>query len=313
MTDEVVEELAAHGVADVRSGTELRTLTTLRVGGPARALVVAHRDEDLAAVGAVCRAHDLGWLLVGRGSNLLVADAGWPGVAVQLGRAYRRLDPEGELVRVGAAEPLPALAARLARTGYAGFSWAVAVPGTMGGAVRMNAGAHGSQLADHLVDVDVVRLSTGVRETWPAELLGLGYRHSELPDDAVVVAATLRLEAGDGERIRRELLEIRAWRREHQPSNEPSCGSVFVNPEGDSAGRLVDACGGKGLTVGGARVSERHANFIVTSPGATARDVHTLIVRVRDRVRERFGVRLRPEVVMAGDFTMEDVEGSRGR
>lgn len=312
MTDEVVEELAAQGVADVRSGTELRRLTTLRVGGPARALVVAHRDEDLAAVGAVCRAHDLGWLLVGRGSNLLVADAGWPGVAVQLGRAYRRLAPEGELVRVGAAEPLPALAARLAQTGYAGFSWAVAVPGTMGGAVRMNAGAHGSQLADHLVDVDVVRLSTGVRETWPAEVLGLGYRHSELPDDGVVVAATLRLEAGDGERIRRELLEIRAWRREHQPSNEPSCGSVFVNPEGDSAGRLVDACGGKGLTVGGARVSERHANFIVTSPGATARDVHTLIVLVRDRVQERFGVRLRPEVVMAGDFTMEDVEG-RGR
>lgn len=309
MTDEVVEELAAHGVADVRAGSELKRLTTLRVGGPARALVVAHRDEDLAAVGAVCRAHDLGWLLVGRGSNLLIADAGWPGVAVQLGRAYRRLAPEGELVRVGAAEPLPALAARLAQAGYAGFSWAVAVPGTVGGAVRMNAGAHGSQLADHLVDVDVVRLSTGVRETWPAELLGLGYRHSELPDDAVVVAATLRLEAGDGERIRRELLEIRAWRREHQPSNEPSCGSVFVNPEGDSAGRLVDACGGKGLTVGGARVSERHANFIVTSPGATARDVHTLIVLVRDRVRERFGVRLRPEVVMAGDFTVEDVEG----
>ncbi len=303
--DELLEELTARGVVDARPGTELKRLTTLRVGGPARALVIAHRDEDLAAVGAVCRDHDLAWLVVGRGSNLLVADAGWPGVGVQLGRPYRRLDPDGELVRVGGAEPLPALAARLAEQGYAGFAWAVAVPGSIGGAVRMNAGAHGSQMADHLVDVDVVRLSTGVRETWPAELLGLRYRHSELPEDAVVVAATLRLAGGDREQIRQELLEIRAWRRANQPSNEPSCGSVFVNPEGDSAGRLVDACGGKGLRVGGARVSDRHANFIVTSPEATARDVHTLIALVRDRVEERFGVRLRPEVVMAGDFADE--------
>jgi UDP-N-acetylmuramate dehydrogenase len=180
------------------------------------------------------------------------------------------------------------------------------VPGTLGGAVRMNAGAHGSELSDHLLEVDVVRLCSGTRETWPADLLGLTYRHSDLPHDAVVVSATLRLARGERDEIREEIQEIRSWRREHQPSNEPSCGSVFTNPPGDSAGRLVDAVGGKGLTVGGATVSQRHANFIVTSPGARASDVHRLITRLQHEVEERFGVRLRPEVVMVGDFTDPD-------
>lgn len=303
MSDDLAAELRARGVGEVLAGDALSRLTTLRVGGPARALVVAERDQDLAAVGAVCRAHDLDWLVVGRGSNLLVGDGGWPGIAVQLGRGYRGIEPHGEIVRVGAAEPLPALAMRLADRGYAGFAWGAAVPGTVGGAVRMNAGAHGRELADQLLEADLVRLPTGVRETWPVERLGLRYRHSDLPRDAVVVAATLRLRRGDRDEVRGEIREIRAWRREHQPGNEPSCGSVFTNPPGDSAGRLVEAAGGKALAVGGARVSERHANFIVTSPGARAHDVYALIEQVRARVEERFGVRLEPEVVMVGDFS----------
>lgn len=303
MSDPLLDELAAQVVGEVSPGAALSRLTTLRVGGPARALMVAERDEDLAAVGRWCDAHDLDWLVVGRGSNLLVADAGWPGVAIQLGRGYRGIEHRGETVRLGAAEPLPSLAMRLADQGYAGVAWAAAVPGTLGGAVRMNAGAHGSELSDHLVEADVVRLSTGTRETWPHEQLGLRYRHSELPHDAVVVGATLRLGRGRRQEIREEIREVRSWRREHQPSNEPSCGSVFTNPTGDSAGRLVEAAGGKGLAVGGARVSERHANFIVTSSGATASDVRTLIGRLQARVEERFGVCLRPEVVMVGDVS----------
>ena len=306
MSDPVVSALTRACVGQVRPGTALAELTTLRVGGPARALVVAERDEDLAAVGRVCREHDLGWLVVGRGSNLLVADAGWPGVAIQLGRGYRGVEIYGDLVRAGAAEPLPSLAVRLAGEGFADVSWAAAVPGSLGGAVRMNAGAHGGEMADHLVEVDVVRLSSGVRETWPVHLLGLTYRHSELPDDAVVVAATLRLPRGDDEELRREIREIRAWRRAHQPINEPNCGSVFTNPPGDSAGRLVDAVGGKRLAVGGARVSDVHANFIVTTPGATAADVRTLIARLQERVEQEHGVRLRPEVVMVGRFDGQD-------
>jgi UDP-N-acetylmuramate dehydrogenase len=309
VSDPVVEALSATCVGEVREGTALAELTTLRVGGPARALVVAERDEDLAAVGRVCREHGLGWLVVGRGSNLLVADEGWAGVAIQLGRGFRGLEVDGDTVRAGAAEPLPALAVRLADLGFADVAWASAVPGTLGGAVRMNAGAHGGELSDHLVEVDVVRLSSGVRETWPAETLGLSYRHSELPDDAVVVAATLLLPRGDEQQLRAEIKEIRAWRRAHQPINEPNCGSVFTNPPGDSAGRLVDAIGGKHLAVGGARVSERHANFIVTSPGARASDVRELIATLQQRVEQEHGVRLRPEVVMVGRFDRTGDEG----
>lgn len=284
----------------VTAPAELAGHTTLRVGGAALALVEAAGDGDLAAVGEVCAQTGVPWLVVGRGSNLLVPDEGWPGVAVTLGRAYRGVEVSGREVRAGAAEPLPALAHRVAGHDLTGFAWATAVPGSLGGAVRMNAGAHGSEMADHLVDVELVRLTSGRRETWPVEELGLGYRESRLPGDAVVVAATLRLEAGDGEAARDEMSEIRAWRREHQPVNEPSCGSVFANPPGDSAGRLIETAGAKGMRVGGARVSPVHANFVVTRPEATAEDVRGLIRRVRHRVMQHHGVWLRTEVVVVG-------------
>lgn len=302
MSDRAVAELLERGVREVHPDASLADLTTLRVGGRARALVIAERDDDLAAVGEVCRREQLPWAVVGRGSNLLIADAGWPGIVIQLGRGFRGLEFEGDLVRAGAAEPLPVLAVRLADAGYAGFAWACSVPGTLGGAVRMNAGAHGAEMADHLVEVDVVRLRSGTRETWPVATLGLGYRHSELPDDAVVVAATMRFAAGDPATVREQIDRIRTWRRTHQPLNEPNCGSVFTNPPGDSAGRLVDAAGAKGLAVGGAQVSHRHANFIVTRPGATAADVHELIEQVRARVCDHAGVDLVPEVTRLGDF-----------
>jgi UDP-N-acetylmuramate dehydrogenase len=304
VTTPLAARLRAEGIAQVRADAPLASLTTLRVGGPARALVTAERDEDLAAVGRVCLAAGVPWAVVGRGSNLLVADAGFPGVVVVLGRGYRGLEPAGAEVRAGAAEPLPTLAVRLADAGYTGFAWACSVPGSLGGAVRMNAGAHGGEMADHLVEVELVRLRTGTRETWPVATLGLAYRHSELPDDAVVVAATLRLASGDPAAVRAEIAAIRDWRRRHQPLNEPNCGSVFTNPDGDSAGRLIDQVAhAKGLARGGARISERHANFIVTRPGASAADVHGLIVEVQDRVLAATGIRLRPEVTVLGDLT----------
>lgn len=215
------------------------------------------------------------------------------------------MEVEGTRVVAGAAEPLPALAATVARAGLAGFAWGTAVPGALGGAVRMNAGAHGSEMSDSLVEVDVFRLGTGTREVWPLALLGLSYRHSGLPDDGVVVAATLQLALGDEEAIARDMAEIRQWRREHQPLNEPNCGSVFTNPPGDSAGRLVEASGAKGMTEGGARVSQRHANFIVTRPTATASDVVTLVRRVHARVLDRTGVELVPEVRVVGSLVTE--------
>jgi UDP-N-acetylmuramate dehydrogenase len=307
----VADRLRAEGVREVRADAPLAALTTLRVGGPARALVTAERDADLAAVGRVCRAERLPWAVVGRGSNLLVADRGFPGVVIVLGRAYRGIEVVGEHVRVGAAEPLPSLAVRLADAGFAGFAWACSVPGTIGGAVRMNAGAHGGEMADHLVEVELVRLTTGTRETWPVDTLGLRYRHSELPDDAVVVAATLALARGEPAEVRAEIDAIRAWRRRHQPLNEPNCGSVFTNPPDGSAGRLLDeVVHAKGLCRGGARVSERHANFIVTRPGATAADVHGLILELQQRVEAATGIRLRPEVTVLGDLVPGE-EGTR--
>lgn len=300
--DELVAELTAACAGDVTAEADLSGLTTLKVGGPARVHVAAERDEDLAAVGRACREHEVPWLVVGRGSNLLIADAGWPGVAISLGRGFRGYEVDGELVRAGAAEPLPSLAVKLANEGLAGFAWAAAVPGSLGGAVRMNAGAHGGEMAHHLVEAELFRLLSGTRETWPVAMLGLRYRHSELPSDAIVVAATLRLHPGEADEIRDEISEIKQWRREHQPINDPNCGSVFTNPEGDSAGRLVEAVGGKTLRVGGATVSELHANFIVTTPGTTAADVRTLIRTLRQRVADEFGIVLRPEVQMVGDF-----------
>ncbi len=304
-SDRLTTDLQAAGVASVVPAASLAASTTLRVGGPARVLVTVEGDDELGAVGRVCGDHGVPWIVVGRGSNLLLPDAGWPGVAIVLGRGFRGLelptgtDPTGRL-RAGAAEPLPTLAVRIADAGFRGFAWACAVPGTLGGAVRMNAGAHGGDMSDHLVEVELVRLTTGVREVCPASLLELSYRHSVLPDDAVVVAATLELERGDPATIRAEIADIRAWRRSHQPLNQPNCGSVFTNPPGDSAGRLIDAAGGKAIEVGGARVSDRHANFIVTRPGATASDVWAVITQVQRLVRDRFGVELTTEVVRPG-------------
>ena len=310
MSDPAVAALVAAGIAEVQGEAPLAPLTTLRVGGAARVLVTVHSDADLAAVGRVATEYALPWLIVGRGSNLLVPDEGWQGIAVLLGRGLRGVtcspSPDlvgGQRVRAGAAEPLPALAVRVADAGCAGFAWACAVPGTVGGAVRMNAGAHGGDMASHLVEVDLIRLRSGARETWIVDALGLSYRRSQLPDDAVVVSATLDLPAGDPETIRAEIAEIRAWRRTHQPLNQPNCGSVFTNPPGDSAGRLVEAAGCKGLEIGGASVSQRHANFIVTRPGATAADVLALVAEVQRRVRDTAGVDLHTEVVRVAGAT----------
>jgi len=301
--DDPVRALKAAGVADVRGGVPMAALTTLRVGGPVRALVTAEDDDDIARTGRVARDLDMPVLLVGRGSNMLVADEGWPGIALRLGRGHRGVHIDGYDVVVGGAEPLPTLAVRLADAGLGGFAWGCAVPGTVGGAVRMNAGAHGRDMAANLVDVDVVRLDSGARETWPVSAIGARYRRTDLPEDAVVVSARLRLERAVAHVVHEEMASIRAWRRLHQPLSEPNCGSVFTNPPSAAAAAMIDAAGLKGRRRGGAEVSLQHANFIVTRPGATASDVAGLIEDVRALVQEASGVDLVPEVVMVAPWT----------
>jgi UDP-N-acetylmuramate dehydrogenase len=298
---DLVDALAARVVGDVRRDEPLAPYTTLKVGGPAAALVRAESMFDLAAVADVCAATDRPWLILGRGSNLLIADAGWPGVAVVLGRAFRGVRVEGEHVEAGAAEPMPVLANDVARHGLGGLAFGIAIPGTLGGAVRMNAGAHGRELRDVLEWAEVVRLrGAGCVERVPVDDLAMGYRRTALPDDGVVVRARLRLAHTDAGALAEEMAEMRQWRREHQPINTPSCGSVFRNPPGDSAGRLVEQAGMKGYRVGGAEVSRVHANFITVDPGARASDVHAVIRAAQAAVAERHAVALQTEVVLAG-------------
>ena len=308
----------AGGIA-VRCDAPLGPLCTYRVGGAARWLVRVDDPQVLARIGSAL--DDLAGptgpppvLIVGQGSNLLVADAGFPGLVVVPGPRLASLTvrPGGDgsvSVRVGGAARLPVVARRLAAVGVAGFEWAVGVPGSIGGAVRMNAGGHGSDLAASLERVSVVDLRTGDVQRLSAAELQLGYRSSALRPDQLVVEAQLRLEEGDPATAGALIDEIVAWRRANQPGGH-NAGSVFANPPGDSAGRLVEAAGAKGLRVGTAQVSERHANFIQADEGGRADDVHRLMLAVRSMVLERGGPDLRPETVLVAypPWPQEQVE-----
>jgi len=282
-------------------------LTTYRVGGAAALFVRARTLDDLRAVAAARRASGLPVLVVGRGSNLLVADDGFAGIAVSIAGLA---DVAGELeigddavARAGGGVALPVVARRTAALGLCGFEWAVGVPGSLGGAVRMNAGGHGSDIASCLLDVDVLDLAATepVVERRPVGALGLRFRGSDLGDDEVVVAARVQLAHGDRAAAEAEINEIVRWRREHQPGGQ-NCGSVFVNPvPGEvSAGSLVDGLGLRGFRIGTAWVSEKHANFIQASEGGTATDVRAVIEAVRARVADATGFRLRSEVRLVG-------------
>lgn len=277
----------------------LGPLTTYRVGGAAALFVEATSVDELAAVARAVAATGVATLVVGKGSNLLVADAGFPGVAVVLGDAFGAIDVTGTHVRAGAAAALPVVARRTVRAGLTGFEWGVGVPGSIGGAVRMNAGGHGSDMAASLVDARIVDLTTGTDRRVPAADLALGYRRSTVAATDVVVDATLGLAVGDRAEGERTLSEIVAWRRANQPGGQ-NAGSVFTNPPGDSAGRLIDAAGCKGLRLGSAEVSIKHANFFQADAGGSADDIVALMMEVRRRVHEHTGVDLHPETRLIG-------------
>lgn len=286
----------------LRTRVPLAPYTTFRVGGEAALFLEAACEEDLRVVAEVVRELHVPVLVLGRGSNLLVSDAGFPGLAVRLGPAFRWAEAAPPRILAGGAMALPALAGVALQHALTGFEWAVAVPASLGGAVRMNAGAHGGEIAEVLERAEVLDLSTGERTAVEAADVGFRYRGSSLPDPGIVLAATLRLRPGEADAIRARMDEIREWRRRHQPLAEPSCGSVFKNPPGTAAALLIDGAGLKGMAIGGARVSTKHANFIVTVPGARAEDVAALIRAVQERVAERTGIVLEPEVHLVGAF-----------
>lgn len=284
----------------------LGPLTTYRVGGRAAVFVRARSCDDLIAVGVAAQASGLAVLPIGRGSNMLVTDAGFSGIAVSLVDLAERLEIDTAAATVVASSgmSLPVLARRTAAAGLAGFEWAVGVPGSIGGAVRMNAGGHGSDMAESLVDVTVVDLAdqpTPAVKKLRAGEIGLGFRHSELASSAVVVEARLQLAPGDRAASEQLISDIVAWRRANQPGGQ-NAGSVFVNPvPGEvSAGELIDAAGLRGLRVGSAHVSDKHANFIQVDDAGSADDVRALMQIVRDRVESSSGYSLRSEIRLVG-------------
>ncbi|HQU27257.1 MAG TPA: UDP-N-acetylmuramate dehydrogenase [Acidimicrobiales bacterium] len=285
--------LARVGGARVSEHAPLGSRTTYRVGGTARVLVSLARRGDLDELGPLLGDLGLDLVAVGNGSNLLVADGEVAVCVVRLEGEFADLDwrddGDGVLVELGAGLDLPVAARRLARAGVTGFEWAVGVPGTVGGAVAMNAGGHGSDLAASLVSATLWR--EGRTERRDAAALELGYRHSALVPGELVLGATLRLRRGDPAVAESEVRSVVRWRREHQPGGA-NAGSVFRNPPGDHAARLIEATGLKGWRRGSARVSEKHANFIQADEGGRAEDVYGLIVEVRARVLEATGVAL---------------------
>jgi UDP-N-acetylmuramate dehydrogenase len=299
-----------------RTNWPLGPLTTYRVGGAAAIFVKAEGIKDLANVSMAVAETGLPVLVFGRGSNLLVADAGFRGIAVTLGSEYETiaLDPAGppelscqadpdtvRTVRAGGASYLPVLARRCATAGLGGLEWAVGIPGSVGGGVSMNAGGHGADVKSVIVGAELYDLGQGAQIYSSSHELGLGYRRSALTQSQVVLGAVFSGRREDPGTSRARIDEIVRWRRAHQPGGS-NAGSVFVNPPGDTAGRLVEEAGLKGLRIGSAQVSTMHANFIQASQGGSADDVADLIGEVRKRVADRTGTELAVECRLVGNF-----------
>ena len=283
-------------------GEPMAKHTTMRVGGPADLFATAHNSFELKGLVRFARTRSLPLVLLGRGSDLVVADAGIRGLVIAVRAEATHLD--GSRYTAEAGVPMARAATETQKAGLTGLEYGLAIPGTVGGAVWANAGAHGGETAAVLESATIL-LVDGAATVVAASELGFGYRHSRLKDNPgeIVLAAAFRLEPADSATIAARLDDIRRWRREHQPLGLPSAGSVFRNPPGDSAGRLIDSLGLKGWRIGGAVVSEKHANFIVNDRQGTASDVRRLAEAVRAEVRDRLGIELALEIEFAGDWS----------
>ncbi len=277
-----------------------------RVGGPAALFAECGSEEETARAVALAAEHGVPVFVLGRGTNLLVRDGGIRALVISLEGAlenFERIEtlPEGGAkVRAGAGMTTGALVQRLQKESLGGGEFLALIPGTMGGAVRMNAGAHGGEMSQILESVHVIAPGGKLEERKAGEL-GLAYRKSNLRPEEIVTSMVIRFSKADPKESREKIREHAAYRQKTQPTNEPNAGSVFKNPSGDFAGRLLEQAGLKGVRVGGARVSEKHANFIVTEKGATAADVEALAKNMRKAVLEKFGITLELEICLVGD------------
>ena len=286
----------------------LARFTTMRVGGPADLFATAHNAFELRALVRFARARELPHLILGRGSDVVIADAGVRGLVIQVRAEGSRVD--GERFTAESGMQMARVATEAQRAGLSGLEFGLAIPGTVGGAIWANAGAHERDIA-MVVETARVLAADGTETIVPAAELGLGYRDSRfkhaIPGAApeLILGATFHLVPADPETIKVRLDDIRRWRQAHQPLGLPSAGSVFRNPPDDSAGRLIEAAGLKGQRIGGATVSEKHANFIVNDRKGTATDVRELADRVRSEVEARHGIRLEFEIEFVGDWATD--------
>lgn len=290
------------GSDNVRLHEPMKKHTTFRIGGPADYYLCPHSTEELQKILQICRENKLEFFILGNGSNLLVSDKGYRGVVIQLWKNFSDIETEDNTITVKAGALLSKVAAEALEESLTGMEFASGIPGTMGGAVMMNAGAYGGEMKDIIREVTVLTRE-GELLTLSKEEMNFGYRTSVVKEKGyVVISAELQLRKGDREEIRKVMDELKERRVTKQPLDMPSAGSTFKRPEGYFAGKLIMDAGLRGFSVGGAQISEKHCGFVVNKGDATAADVLGLIGEVQKRVQEKFGVALEPEVKFLGEF-----------
>lgn len=295
--------MALSGLIDteVAEGERLARHTSYRIGGKAALFVTCHSYHSLRRTIEVLGREQVPWVILGKGSNLLVADSGYEGAVVSLGREFSRfvLSEDGVTMTVGAGAMLARLVNEALSRELAGLEFAVGIPGTVGGAVSMNAGTRDEWIGSLVDAVVTYKPGEGIRH-YGHEDLAWGYRTTSLPRDEIILEAVLRLAPGKKADIRARMEQLLTRRRRTQPIGSASCGSVFRNPAGMSVGKMIEDCGLKGFCIGGAEVSPLHANFIVNKGTASAADVASVITHVHEKVKETYGVELQPEVKFLG-------------
>ncbi len=275
--------------------------TTFRIGGPA-GLFVSPKIDEIPELVSFAKKENIPVTIIGNGSNLLVSDAGIPGLVIAIGKNASEISLDGDIMVAEAGALLSQVANRALQEGLGGLAFAAGIPGTIGGACYMNAGAYGGEMKDILLSVDVL-LEDGSIKTWPAETLDLSYRHSRMmSENVIILRAKMKLHPADATQLRLEMEDYSKRRKDKQPLNYPSAGSTFKRPEGYFAGKLIMDAGLRGYRVGDAAVSEKHCGFVVNLGNATAEDVCQLMQDVSQKVEKEFGVTLEPEVRMLGDF-----------
>ena len=304
-SDYINRIIAAVGEEKVLCNEAMSRHTTFRIGGPADCLVQPENAEELREILRICREEDVPYFILGNGSNLLVSDSGYRGLIIQLFRNMSGIEICGDIITAQTGSLLTQIASAAAGAELTGFEFASGIPGTLGGACVMNAGAYGGEMKDVLVSVTAMdregRICTIERDD-----LDLGYRHSVLMDSGyIVLSAKMKLRHGEPEQIKMLMDDLRQRRTSKQPLDLPSAGSTFKRPTGYFAGKLIQDAGLRGYSVGGAQVSEKHCGFVVNTGEATASDVFRLIRHVQDEVKNEFGVDLQPEVRFLGKFVSE--------